>query len=65
MLTNEAIKDIEETLGYTFKSKELLSQAFTRSSYAEEDRMHGGKGLSKLYGLGLDEFLYFLLNITV
>ena len=46
MLTNEAIKDIEETLGYTFKSKELLSQAFTRSSYAEEDRMHGGKGLS-------------------
>ena len=36
MLTKEAIKEIEETLGYTFKSKELLTQAFTRSSYAEE-----------------------------
>lgn len=46
MLTKEAIKDIEETIGYTFKSKALLEQAFTRSSYAEEDRMHGGKGLS-------------------
>lgn len=46
MLTKEAIEKIEETLGYTFKSKALLSQAFTRSSYAEEDRMHGGKGLS-------------------
>lgn len=46
MLTKEAIEKIEETLGYTFKSKELLTQAFTRSSYAEEERMHGGKGLS-------------------
>ena len=24
-----------------------------------------GKSLSKFYGLGLEEFLYFLLNITV
>lgn len=46
MLTNEAIKEIEKVLGYTFSSKALLSQAFSRSSFAEEDRMHGGKGLS-------------------
>lgn len=46
MLTKEVIKEIETKLGYSFKSKALLSQAFSRSSYAEEDRMHGGKGLS-------------------
>lgn len=46
MLTNKEIQEIEKVICYTFESKALLSQAFTRSSYAEEDRMHGGKGLS-------------------
>ena len=46
MLTNESIKEIERKIGYVFKSKALLSQAFSRSSYAEETRMKGGKGLS-------------------
>lgn len=46
MLTLEAIKEIESKIGYVFKSKALLSQAFSRSSYAEETRMKGGKGLS-------------------
>ena len=46
MLTKEAIKEIESKIGYVFKSKALLSQAFSRSSYAEETRMKGGKGLS-------------------
>lgn len=46
MLTLEAIKEIESKIGYVFNSKALLSQAFSRSSYAEEIRMKGGKGLS-------------------
>lgn len=46
MLTKKGIQEIEKVIGYAFNSKALLSQAFTRSSYAEEDRMHGGKGLS-------------------
>ena len=46
MLTLEAIKEIESKIGYVFKSKALISQAFSRSSYAEETRMKGGKGLS-------------------
>ena len=29
--------EVEEKIGYTFKKKELLEQAFTRSSYAEEN----------------------------
>lgn len=46
MLSKEAILEIEKKIGYEFKSKAVLSQAFSRSSYAEENRMHGGKGLS-------------------
>lgn len=36
MLKKEAICKIEETIGYEFKDKRLLSQAFTRSSYHYE-----------------------------
>ena len=35
-MTNDTIKSIEEKIGYEFKEKGLLEQAFTRSSYAEE-----------------------------
>ena len=31
------MKKIEQKLGYTFKNKKLLEQAFTRSSYTEEN----------------------------
>ena len=36
MLKKEAIEAIERTIGYKFKDKQLLSQAFTRSSYHNE-----------------------------
>ncbi len=36
MLNNDAIKKIEKTLGYTFREKTLLKQAFTRASYHNE-----------------------------
>lgn len=33
---NKSIKDIETTLGYTFRDKSLLRQAFTRASFCNE-----------------------------
>lgn len=37
-MTNKTIKVIEEKIGYTFNEKYLLIQAFTRSSFAEENQ---------------------------
>ena len=36
------LKEIEKTIGYTFKDKSLLIQAFTRTSYCNE-KNYGGK----------------------
>ena len=36
MLKKDVIESIERTIGYTFADKQLLSQAFTRSSYHYE-----------------------------
>lgn len=36
MLKQEALATIEQTIGYRFKNKQLISQAFTRSSYHYE-----------------------------
>ena len=36
MLKKNAIESIEKTIGYEFECKQLLSQAFTRSSYHYE-----------------------------
>ena len=36
MLKKEALATIEQTIGYHFKDKQLISQAFTRSSYHYE-----------------------------
>lgn len=36
MLNKKAIQEIEETIGYVFTNKQLISQAFTRSSYHYE-----------------------------
>ena len=35
-LTEEQIKEIETKIGYVFKDKRLLSSAFRRKSYTEE-----------------------------
>ena len=36
MLKKEALATIEQTIGHQFKDKQLISQAFTRSSYHYE-----------------------------
>ena len=36
MLKKNAIESIERTIGYEFADKQLISQAFTRSSYHNE-----------------------------
>lgn len=40
-MEKEIIDAIEEVLGYEFKDKALLAQAFTRESYAKEQRVKG------------------------
>ncbi len=37
MFNQETINDIQKEIGYTFKNKELLEQAFTRRSYSMEN----------------------------
>lgn len=37
------IKEIEEKIGYTFNDKNLLKQAFTRSSYCNENQRSAGQ----------------------
>ena len=41
MIFSKNIKEIEEKIGYTFKNKSLLQQAFTRSSYCNEQKRRG------------------------
>ena len=40
---NKIIPEIEKKIGYTFKDKSLLTQAFTRSSFCNEHRIRGGR----------------------
>ena len=42
MSFEENIPEIEEKIGYTFRDKSLLRQAFTRASYANEKKGAGG-----------------------
>ena len=39
---NKHIKEIEAKIGYTFKDKSLLGQAFTRTSFCNENKGAGG-----------------------
>ncbi len=43
MSLNDNIKQIEAKIGYTFKDKSLLVQAFTRTSFCNENRAPGGE----------------------
>ena len=43
MSLNDNIKTIEGKIGYTFKDKGLLIQAFTRTSFCNENRAPGGE----------------------
>ena len=40
----KSIPEIEKKIGYTFKDKSLLTQAFTRSSFCNEHRVVGKRG---------------------
>ena len=43
---NKSIEQIEKTLGYTFRDKSLLKQAFTRESYCNENNRGKTKFIS-------------------
>ena len=40
---NDHISEIEKKIGYKFKDKSLLTQAFTRSSFCNEHKVRGGR----------------------
>ena len=52
MLNDEMISKFEETIGYTFKNKELIIQAFTHSSFVNEQRINKKPDYERLEFLG-------------
>ena len=50
MLPENAIMEIENTTGYVFQNKHLLTQAFTRSSYHNEHRESQHNEVLEFYG---------------
>jgi ribonuclease-3 len=64
---NRDLKQLQHTVGITFRKPELLKQAFTHSSYVNEHRIAGHKDNERLEFLGdavleltVSEFLYFM-----
>ena len=49
-LSVEDIQNIENVVGYTFKNKKLLTQAFTRSSYVNEHKGELSNEVLEFYG---------------
>ncbi len=41
---NKSIRDTEEKIGYTFRDKSLIKQAFTRTTFCNEHRVKKGAG---------------------
>ena len=58
---NDNIKEVQNQIGYQFKNEDLLYQAFTRSSYANEN---GGMDNEELEFLG-DKALDFIVTKTL
>ncbi len=62
MLTAEVIDKIQDTIGYTFKNKDLLYKAFTHSSYANQNGLESYERLEFLgdsvVGMIVAEALY-------
>ena len=52
MLTEESINELEEKIGYCFQKKELLKQAFTHSSFVNEQRINRLPDYERLEFLG-------------
>jgi ribonuclease-3 len=63
---NRDLKQLQHTMGITFRKPELLKHAFTHSSYVNEHRLAGHKDNERLEFLGdavleltVSEFLYY------
>ena len=51
MLENTLLEELQQKIGYTFRNPQLLRQAVTHSSYANEGKKHG-KNNERLEFLG-------------
>ena len=60
-MTEQDLKKIESSIGYTFRNKALLTQAFTRRSYTEEN---GGENNEVLEFIG-DEVLDYTITLML
>ena len=60
-MTEQEIKEIESSIGYTFRNKALLIQAFTRKSYTMEN---GGENNEVLEFIG-DEVIDYLITLML
>lgn len=65
MLTEESINELEKKIGYCFQNKALLKQAFTHSSFVNEQRINRLPDYERLEFLGdavleltVSDFLY-------
>lgn len=52
MLTEESMNELEKKTGYSFQNKELLKQAFTHSSFVNEQRINRLPDYERLEFLG-------------
>ena len=52
MITIEDLSELEETIGYEFRNKELLLQALTHSSFANEQKINKKPDYERLEFLG-------------
>lgn len=48
----KALEQLEQRIGYTFENKELLKQALTHSSFANEQKINKGQDYERLEFLG-------------
>ena len=52
MYKQEELKSLEERIGYAFKSRKLLRQALTHSSFSNEQKINKFKNYERLEFLG-------------
>lgn len=52
MITGYPLEQLEEKIGYQYKNKELLKEALTHSSFANEQKINKGKDYERLEFLG-------------
>ena len=52
MITKYSFEQLEEKIGYCYKNKELLKQALTHSSFANEQKINKSEDYERLEFLG-------------